>query len=138
MNPPDLPSGRRVPAIPSLSDDEAEPHFYAPWQATAFALTVSLHETGLFTWPEWVAVFGSHLDGHLKLPTEADAADHAERYYGAWLGALEEVLQDRQITDPETLRQTAETWQLAARATPHGRPIVYCAGERKLRRGTCG
>ena len=29
--------------------------FSEPWQAHAFAMTLQLHEKGLFTWPEWAA-----------------------------------------------------------------------------------
>jgi nitrile hydratase accessory protein len=29
--------------------------FAEPWQAHAFAMTLQLHEKGLFTWPEWAA-----------------------------------------------------------------------------------
>ena len=35
--------------------------FAEPWQATAFALTVALHERGLFSWPEWAATLGRHI-----------------------------------------------------------------------------
>ena len=33
--------------------DGKEPVFREPWEAHAFALAVSLHQRGLFTWPEW-------------------------------------------------------------------------------------
>lgn len=29
--------------------------FAEPWQAHAFAMTLQLHEKGVFTWPEWAA-----------------------------------------------------------------------------------
>ncbi|HBR38100.1 MAG TPA: nitrile hydratase accessory protein, partial [Sulfitobacter pontiacus] len=45
-----LPDLSLLPDI-ALSDDE--PVFDAPWQAQAFAMAVSLHQSGAFTWAEW-------------------------------------------------------------------------------------
>jgi nitrile hydratase accessory protein len=87
--------------------------FDAPWQAQAFALTVALHEQGLFTWPEWTDALSGAL-AH----DEADAG-----YYACWLAALETLL-DRKL-GPTGAERTAltEAWCRAARATPHGHPI---------------
>ena len=40
---------REVPSIPC---DAEGPVFREPWEAQAFALTLSLYDRGLFKWPE--------------------------------------------------------------------------------------
>ncbi len=47
MSTPDLAT---LPAIPR---DAEGPVFRAPWEAQAFAMAVTLHERGHFTWREW-------------------------------------------------------------------------------------
>ena len=38
--------------LPSMNEGFV---FAEPWQAHAFAMTLQLHEKGVFTWPEWAA-----------------------------------------------------------------------------------
>ena len=45
--------------IPGLPLDADGPVFREPWEAQAFAMTLSLHQRGLFTWPEWAATLGA-------------------------------------------------------------------------------
>lgn len=85
--------------------------FAEPWQAQAFAMTVALHERGLFTWPEWAAALGS------AVRREAD-------YYTAWLAALEGLLAERGVAAPADVDTLAAAWTRAAEATPHGMPIT--------------
>ena len=40
-------------SMPGLPQDAGGPVFSEPWEAKAFAMTLRLHERGLFTWPEW-------------------------------------------------------------------------------------
>src|SRR3954454_20758194 len=42
-------------ALPDLPQDAEGPVFREPWEAQAFAMTLALHERGLFKWPEWAA-----------------------------------------------------------------------------------
>lgn len=105
-----------------------EPAFHAPWQARAFALTVHLHAAGLFTWQEWSAALGRHLGaaqgtGALDIGAQPPEAG-AEAYFGAWLAALEEMLAARGLAGEAEVAGMAAAWQAAARATPHGQPIV--------------
>lgn len=88
--------------------------FAAPWQAQAFAMTVALHQAGLFTWSEWAATLGRMLQG-----AAADGSD----YYDRWLLALEALLAEKGQAAPAEIDALADLWTRAALATPHGQPI---------------
>jgi nitrile hydratase accessory protein len=105
------------------------PHFFAPWQARAFALTVHLHDQGHFSWDDWVNTFSARI-GEQTAPDTTTSDDHAEVYYLAWLEALVDIVTERQMAEASTIVEMAETWRRAARATPHGTPIRYEAGLR--------
>ena len=77
-------------AIPSIPRDRGEPVFREPWEARAFALAVSLHERGVFTWPEWAQALGAQI--------AAAPADDDSHYYGHWLSALERLLANKGFT----------------------------------------
>ena len=47
--PPDVDLG----ALSALPRDDEGPVFNSPWEAQAFAMTLSLHAAGAFTWREW-------------------------------------------------------------------------------------
>lgn len=103
--------------IPQIPLDNDGPVFAEPWQAQAFAMTVKLHEKGAFTWPEWAKALSAELKS-------AGPDDDAENYYLHWLSALEKLLDSKNII-PAPERETCKTaWDKAARATPHGMPIV--------------
>ena len=59
--PPDL------SALPALPRDDAGPVFKAPWEAQAFAMTVKLHERGVFTWREWAAALAAEFRAARRL-----------------------------------------------------------------------
>lgn len=88
-----------------------DPVFAEPWQASAFAMTVALHERGLFTWNEWAEALGAEL--------KSGAA-----YYDCWLRALEKMLAAKQATSSAEIDRTAAAWKRAAQATPHGQAIL--------------
>lgn len=90
--------------------------FDEPWQAQAFALVVALHERGVFTWSEWA-------DALAREVGRADADADGRDYYRHWLAALEGLLAQKEIAEPRAVLATADAWQRAARATPHGQPI---------------
>lgn len=105
------------PDGPAPPDGREAPVFAAPWEAQAFALVVSLHGKGLFTWAEWAEVLGREI-------AAAGPAETGEHYYEHWLAALERLLDAKGVV-PEEQRLARETaWDRAARATPHGQPIV--------------
>jgi nitrile hydratase accessory protein len=91
--------------------------FPEPWAAEAFAMTVHLHERGLFSWPEWA----ERLSAELHKP---DRAEDGSDYFDCWVAALSSLLVDRGATDGQTIRALQESWQRAAEATPHGKPIL--------------
>lgn len=96
-----------------LDGPDTTPVFSAPWEAQVFAMVVALHASGLFSWPEWAA----------RLGAEAARRDGTTDY-DAWLAALEGLLVERAVTTPTALASWQAAWDEAARATPHGLPIV--------------
>jgi nitrile hydratase accessory protein len=106
--------------LPGMPRDDAGPVFAAPWQAQAFALTLSLHERGAFTWKEWAAALAEVI-GEVRARGEADTG---ERYYEHWLAALERIALRKDLVDDGLLRKRRAQWEDAARHTPHGQPIV--------------
>ncbi|MEW9804968.1 nitrile hydratase accessory protein [Mesorhizobium marinum] len=92
------------------------PVFSEPWQAQAFALTVALHDRGLFSWSEWAEALSSEV----KKP---DAAADGHDYYEHWLAALEKLLASKGAAAGPEVDAMAAAWERAAHATPHGQPI---------------
>jgi len=107
-------------ALPSIPRDGEGPVFRAPWEAQAFAMAVILHEHGHFTWTEWAA----RLAEEIAVAGHRGERDDGSRYYRHWLAALEKLLADKRIVLADELRERREAWDRAARATPHGKPIV--------------
>ncbi|WP_046633642.1 nitrile hydratase accessory protein [Neorhizobium galegae] len=102
------------PGLPK--SPEGDPVFPEPWAAEAFAMTMHLRERGLFSWSEWAEA----LSGEVHKPGRAeDGSD----YFDCWVAALSALLVDKGIADGETIFKLQQSWQRAAEATPHGRPI---------------
>jgi len=101
-----------------------EPIFAEPWEARAFAIVVSLHERGLYTWAEWADA----LAARIKAAQAAGDPDVGDSYYHHWLGALEDLLARKGIGSTETERRR-DAWQHAASRTPHGQPIELRADD---------
>jgi len=93
------------------------PVFAEPWQAQAFALTVALHEKGLFSWSEWAEVLSAEVK-------RQDAATDGSDYYEHWLAALEKLLAAKGVAATPEVDAIAAAWERAAHATPHGKPIL--------------
>jgi len=111
---------RATEAIPSIPCDAEGPVFREPWEAQAFAMTLSLYDRGLFTWPEWAAV----LSEEIKRAQAAGDPDTGETYYRHWLVALEQIVAEKGVTDVCTLKRYHAAWHHAADRTPHGAPIT--------------
>jgi nitrile hydratase accessory protein len=112
---PDLDLG----ALPALPRDDEGPVFNAPWEAQAFAMTVSLHAAGAFTWREWADALAAELSA-AAAHGEPDDGSH---YYEHWLAALEKLVTGKGFVPEQELERRVNEWDAAARATPHGRPI---------------
>lgn len=110
---------RAAEAVPSIPCDAEGPVFNEPWEAQAFAMTLALHERGLFTWPQWAATLGDEI----KRAQAAGDPDTGETYYHHWLNALERLLGETGVTDRVTLKRYHDAWDRAADRTPHGTPI---------------
>lgn len=111
---------RDAAALPPIPRDDGEPVFAEPWQAHAFALTLTLHERGCFTWPEWAR----YLSQAIAQAQRAGDPDVGGTYYRHWLSALERLLLEKGLADPLSLASLRQSWQIAAQRTPHGEPIL--------------
>lgn len=115
MSPPDREASlARSPGL-RLSDDGA-PVFPQPWAAEAFAMTVHLHQRGLFSWSEWAETLSAELK-------RQDPARCGEDYFDHWVAALTAILVRRGVADEKSVLALQASWQRAAEATPHGRAI---------------
>ncbi len=102
-----------------LPSQENETIFSEPWQAQAFALTVTLHKGGLFTWDEWAETLGDEI----AKDKESGGPEDGSNYYALWLGALERLVTDKGATTSADLSALKEAWKENYQATPHGQPI---------------
>jgi nitrile hydratase accessory protein len=105
--------------VPGIPRDADGPVFRAPWEAQAFAMALTLHERGLFTWPEWAAA----LADQIKRAQAAGDPDTGETYYLHWLATLEQMVAEKGVTSTATLTRYRDAWDHAADRTPHGQPI---------------
>ena len=93
-----------------------EAPFEAPWQAQLFALTVAMNEAGQFSWSEWAEVFGPRVKGV-----------GADQYWETWSEALVALLEAKGIAEAADILALTQRWKAAAKATPHGKPILLAA-----------
>jgi nitrile hydratase accessory protein len=111
--------------LPGLPRDADGPVFAAPWQAQAFAMAVALHARGVFTWAEWAG----HLAAEIRAAQAGGDADRGDTYYDHWLRALEALVAEKGVVGAAELAARRDAWDRAARATPHGEPIVLGRGD---------
>jgi nitrile hydratase accessory protein len=114
-----IPPEAELGALPALPRDEEGPVFKAPWEAQAFAMTLSLHTRGVFTWREWADI----LAAELAAAAARGAPDDGTHYYQHWLAALEKLVAAKQVVPDAELARRIDEWDAAARATPHGKPV---------------
>jgi len=111
-------------ALPALPRDKEGPVFNAPWEAQAFAMAVTLHTRGVFTWCEWADA----LAAELAAAAARGDPDDGTHYYEHWLAALEKLAAKKKVVAADELQRRVEAWDAAARATPHGKPIELPRG----------
>ena len=104
--------------MPPGNDDETV--FGAPWQAQVFAMTVSLHERGTFSWGEWA----ESLSARIKKAQAAGDTDDGTTYYERWAEALEDMIVATSLGSSSELTDLQTRWREAAARTPHGTPIT--------------
>ncbi len=114
-----IPPEADLRALPALPRDDAGPVFGAPWEAQAFALTLSLHARGVFTWREWADA----LAAELAAAVARGEPDDGTHYYEHWLAALEKLVAGKKLVPGNELERRVDEWDAAARATPHGKPV---------------
>ena len=114
------PSGATAPGAAPDPSPPSEPVFGEPWQAQAFAITLQLHQRGLFSWSEWAAALAARIAAAQALGD----ADLGDTYYRHWLAALEDLVAAKGAADAAELARCAQAWDQAADRTPHGQPIV--------------
>lgn len=74
---------------------EGDPVFAEPWQAAVFAMTVRLHEQGVFSWSEWTEALSTELYKPGRRPDGSD-------YYECWVAALSRLLTELSIVSIRT------------------------------------
>lgn len=116
---------RATQSVQSIPRSVDGPVFAAPWEAEAFALAVSLHERGLFTWTEWAATLGEEI----KKAQAAGDPDTGETYYHHWLATLERIVAAKGLAETHVLTKTRDAWERACARTPHGAPIELRADD---------
>jgi len=114
-----LPALPLISSLRGLPQNGEQPVFSAPWQAQAFAMTLSLHQKGLFTWTEWAQALADQIK-QAQLAGDADAGD---TYYQHWLAALERLVAAKGLCSKAELNRYQIAWERAADRTPHGQPI---------------
>ncbi|MBI1338657.1 nitrile hydratase accessory protein [bacterium] len=77
-------------SAPEVSAPSTDRVFREPWEARAFAMTLALHERGLFTWSEWAAALSARLHDPHADPSGAD-------YYHHWVEALGDLLASKGV-----------------------------------------
>ncbi|MDJ1158337.1 nitrile hydratase accessory protein [Chelatococcus sp. SYSU_G07232] len=109
-----------VCGVAPLPRDDEGPVFREPWEAQAFAMAVTLHERGVFTWAEWAAA----LSAEISRAQAVGDPDLGDSYYRHWLKALEQLVAEKGVSSAAALEARRQAWDRAAHATPHGQPIL--------------
>ena len=110
---------RATAEVAGIPRDEQGPVFREPWEAHAFAMALTLHARGVFTWPEWAAT----LADEIKRAQAVGDPDTGETYYRHWLKTLERLVAEKGVTTLDALARYRNAWDHAADRTPHGKPI---------------
>jgi nitrile hydratase accessory protein len=113
------------PALPAQPWTAAGPVFREPWEAQAFAMTLALHQRGLFSWSEWAKTLATRI----AAAQAAGDADLGDTYYRHWLAALETLVDEKGASSLEELSRYQQAWRQACARTPHGKPLELQAAD---------
>ena len=106
-------------------EDAGGPVFREPWEAQAFAMTLSLHQQGLFSWVEWAEA----LAAQMNTARAAGDPDLGDTYYRHWVAALERLVAAKGASSIDELARYRRAWLYEAQRTPHGQPIELGPGD---------
>ena len=118
MNQPDAKACTDA-ALQPIRRAEGEPLFAEPWEAQALALAVALQQAGAYTAQEWAEALGAAI----KRAQAAGDPDDGSTYYQHVLGALEQLVQEKNIASADLLAARKAAWVEAYERTPHGKPV---------------
>jgi nitrile hydratase accessory protein len=93
--------------------------FQKPWHATGFAILLSLHRAGLFSWPEWVDAFSSRD----RMSPDRAGECVEDGYYRRVLETVEDLLSGKGMMTAQALAAMDDAWRRAYLGTPHGMPV---------------
>ncbi len=108
-----------IRSVAGIPRDAEGPVFREPWEAHAFAMALTLHARGVFTWSEWAATLAEEI----ARAQAAGDADIGDTYYRHWLKTLERLVAEKDVASDEMLHRYRDAWDHAADRTPHGKPI---------------
>ncbi|KFC74128.1 Nitrile hydratase accessory protein [Bosea sp. LC85] len=120
MSRPDAALADALAAGTPIPRDAGGPVFAEPWQAQAFALVVALQNKGVFSAQEWAEALGAEIREAVAAGGCRDGSD----YYERWCEALEHLLIAKGLASHAGVDALAASWERAAEATPHGKPIL--------------
>src|SRR5215475_11714616 len=106
-------------ALGPLQRKDGDPTFDEAWQAQSLPIADTLVDAGVVTATRGAEALGSEL----KSAARAGAADDADTYYLAVLGAVEKLLSQIEIIGREELDARVDEWRQAYLSTPHGKPV---------------
>ena len=102
-----------------LQRKDGDPTFDEAWQAQSLAIADALVDSRVVTAMGWAEALGFELQSAAR----AGAADNADTYYLAVLGAVEKLLRQIEIIGRDELDARVEAWRQAYLSTPHGKPV---------------
>ena len=106
-------------SVPQEISDRENVVFSEPWEAQAFAIVVTLFNSGYFTWEEWSDTLAETISGAEAEGGPSDGSD----YYVNWVTALEQILERKRLADDLSLASVKAEWEKAYKLTPHGKPV---------------
>jgi len=93
--------------------------FSEPWEAQAFAMVITLSDSGYFTWKEWTETLSETIS---SVEANGGASDGSD-YYLNWVAALERIMEIKGLADVVSLTNVKAEWEQAYKLTPHGEPV---------------
>ena len=99
---------------------DGEPVFSEQWHAQVIALVELLIADGKIEAADWSQTLGAELDRRATDP----AMDPDAIYYGAFLSALEQILDKSQFAPRAEVDKRQQDWRNAYLNTPHGKPVA--------------